>query len=141
MQKSLQLLLVPALGLAVGAGGAFAVRVAQLAQESAAQRSSVFIPAGTILLPLVRPDGHLSGYVNVTTQIEVMTAAQDKVRADMPLLLDAINLRAYRTPLATGADGQFPRIEAFRKLVLESAIATFGADRVRRAVIMQVQPT
>lgn len=86
------------------------------------------------------PNGRLSGYVNITTQIEVTLAAQEKVRSDMPLLLDAINMRAYRTPLAAGADGQLPRVDAFRKLVLDAAIATFGREGVRRAVVMQVQP-
>jgi hypothetical protein len=140
MNRFMQLLIVPAAGLALGAAGAFAVHIAEVAQESAALRTTTFVPAGTILLPLVLPNGRLSGYVNITTQIEVTLAAQEKVRSDMPLLLDAINMRAYRTPLAAGADGQLPRVEAFRKLVLDAAIATFGREGVRRAVVMQVQP-
>jgi len=140
MNRFMQLLIVPAAGLALGAAGAFAVHIAEVAQESAALRTTTFVPAGTILLPLVLPNGRLSGYVNITTQIEVTLAAQEKVRSDMPLLLDAINMRAYRTPLAAGADGQLPRVDAFRKLVLDAAIATFGREGVRRAVVMQVQP-
>lgn len=140
MNRFMQLLIVPAAGLALGAAGAFAVHIAEVAQESAAVRTTTFVPAGTILLPLVLPNGRLSGYVNITTQIEVTLAAQEKVRSDMPLLLDAINMRAYRTPLAAGADGQLPRVDAFRKLVLDAAIATFGREGVRRAVVMQVQP-
>ena len=140
MKRFIQLLIVPAAGLALGAAGAFAVHVAEVAQDSAALRTTSFVPAGTILLPLVLPDGRLSGYVNVTTQIEVPLAAQEKVRSDMPLLLDAINMRAYRTPLASGADGQIPRVDAFRKLVFDAAVATFGRNDVRRAVVTQVQP-
>ncbi|MGU3315137.1 hypothetical protein ACLBWH_06285 [Sphingomonas sp. M6A6_1c] len=140
MNRFLQLLLIPVAGFALGVAGAFAVHIALVAQESAALRTTAFVPAGTILLPLVLPDGRLTGYVNITTQIEVTVAAQEKVSANMPLLLDAINMRAFRTPLASGADGQIPRIETFRKLVLDAAMATFGRDNVRRAVVLQVQP-
>jgi len=140
MKPFVQILIVPTVGLALGAAGAFAAHAVMDERTSPASPAAAFVPAGPILVPLVLPDGRLSAYVSLTTQIQVPVAAQDRVRGDMPLLLDAVTMRACHTPLASGTDGQIPRVEAFRKLVFDAAVATFGRANVRRVAVTQVQP-
>ncbi len=140
MRKILFLLEVPLLGLGVGAAGAFATQLALDMRENTARQNSVLVPTGTILAPLVFPDGRLAGYVNFEAQVEIQSDHFDDVRQHMPLLLDAVNMRTYRAPLASGRDGLIPGVDAFRKVLFDAAVATFGKKVVRRAVVTQAMP-
>jgi hypothetical protein len=130
-------------GLAVGGGAAIGVgRFAPSGPEPEAPApiDTEFVATGPILTPLVFPDGRFAGYVAVEAQLEVAIGEAEGVRLRMPLLLHAINLRTFRTPLATGPDGQIPDIAAYRRILIEAAPKVFGAGMVRRVAITQARP-
>jgi len=140
-------LLIPLLfiaGLGVGGGAAFGVHQmlpAPVAQPAARPKlATAFVPTGKILAPLVSSDGRLSGYVSFEVQLETKDSDSEFVTARLPLLLDAINMRTFRAPMASGPDGMLPELALFRKVVMASANEAFGAKVVRRVVIMQATP-
>ncbi|HKY82535.1 MAG TPA: hypothetical protein VJM09_13800 [Sphingobium sp.] len=134
---------VAALVLGVGVGGASAYGVGLIRPQngrSAAATKTEFVPTGAMMAPLVFPDGRLSGYASFEVQLEVPQGEGDEVKAKLPLLLNAVNMRTYRTPLASGKDGLIPGLDAFRKVVIDAAAETYGPDLVRRAVVTQATP-
>lgn len=141
------LVLVPILllaGVGVGGGAAFGVRAflppASAKASPAPAVETTFTPTGKILAPLVFADGRLSGYVQFDVQLETSTADAAFVTPRLPLLLNAINMRTFRVPMASGPDGMLPNLDVFRKLVLDSSNEAFGPHVVRRAVITQATP-
>lgn len=142
------LLLFPILlvgGAGVGGGTAFAVRAllptgAEAPAQKAAAPETVFTSAGKILAPLVSGDGRLSGYYLFDVQLETDEADVAFVTARLPLLLNAINMRTFRAPMASGPDGMLPNLDVFRRIVLESATEAFGPNHVRRVVVTQAAP-
>lgn len=139
--------LIPLLLVAgVGLGGGTAFGVHQLLPSPAAAATApvkaapVFVPTGKILAPLVSTTGRLSGYVSFEVQLETEESDAAFVTARLPLLLDAINMRTFRAPMASGPDGMLPDLAVFRKLVTASASEAFGMNKVRRVVIMQATP-
>lgn len=142
MKKILSLVLLALLGLALGGGAAFGTMML-LGPRPAAKPPEVtpaFVDAGKILAPLVFPDGRLSGYVQFQMQIEVPADKVDYVTARMPLLLHAINMRTYRTPMAAGPEGLLPNLETFRRLVMSVAPEAFGPGIVRKVAVTQALP-
>ena len=136
-------MLVGLLGLAVGGGSAFATdRLLGPAPPTvvAAPADTVFVPAGKILAPLVFKDQRLSGYVSFDVQLEVPADAREEIVARLPVLLNAINMRTYRTPIAAGPDGMLPDIALFRRVVMEGAAEAFGRGTVRSAAITGATP-
>lgn len=129
-------------GLGVGGGGAIGVTVGRdlLAARPSAAAPPSFLATGPLLLPLVLPDGRLTGYVNVTAQLQVDAAALPDLQARLPLLLHAVNMRAYRQPLAAGPDGMLPDIEGTRRLILAASREAFGANAVKRVAVTQAVP-
>ena len=130
-------------GLVTGGGAALTVQTAlPVAAPAAAPvaTSLEFVPTGAILAPLVFEDGQLAGYAFFELQLQVPGDRADKVIADMPLLIHAINLQTYRTPLAAGPNGQVPDLPAFRRLVATAADKVFGRGAVRRVAITQARP-
>lgn len=140
-------LLIPVLlvaGLGLGGGAAYGVhRLLPAATEAPAKpppEATSFTPTGKILAPLVFADGRLSGYVTFEVQLETGEAEVEFVTARMPMLLNAINMRTFRTPMAAGPDGMLPDLERFRRIVVAAADEAFGPKVVRRAVITQATP-
>ena len=142
-------LLIPILlsaGVGVGGGAAFGLRQL-LPTPAAAERQATrpkietaFVPTGKILAPLVSADGRLAGYVSFEVQLETADGDVEFVTARLPLLMDAINMRTFRTPMSSGPGGMLPDLAVFRKVVMASAAEAFGGKVVRRAVIMQATP-
>jgi len=147
VKKLLFLVVALIAGLAAGGGTAYAM-VKMLGsgapkQEAAAvekEAPAKFVPTGKVLVPLVFADGHLAGYASMEVQLEVDEAKADFVTQRMPLLLHAINMRTYRTPMAAGPDGMLPDLEGFRKLVDASASEAFGAKVVRKVAVTNANP-
>lgn len=143
MKKILFLLIVLLAGLGLGGGAALATmlvlgpRPGEMATEDA---KSAFVPTEKILAPLVFADGRLAGYVQFDVQLEVPEGKAQFVRERLPLLLHAINMRTYRTPMAAGPDGILPDLDVFRKVVFQSAQEAFGAPIVRRVAITAASP-
>lgn len=135
----LKFLILP-VGLMLGAAGAFTAQIVQKYQAETAQAQTSFIPVGAITIPLVMPDGRLSTYLNVTAELEVSDAAAARVGAQLPLLLNAVNMQAFRAPLSRGPDGRLPRFREIHRLIDTAATATFGRAAVRRVVVTQITP-
>nr|WP_247650769.1 hypothetical protein [Sphingomonas sp. S2M10] len=135
-------------GLAAGGGTAYAmVKMLGIGgapkQESAAEEKeepAKFVPTGKILVPLVFADGRLAGYASMDVQLEVDEAKAEFVGQRMPLLLHAINMRTYRTPMAAGPDGMLPDLEGFRKLVDAASNEAFGPKIVRKIAVTGANP-
>jgi hypothetical protein len=140
MKRFINILAVMLLGLAVGGGSAYAATKLLDAPEREATESA-FVPTGPVLAPLVLSDGRLSGYVTFEIQLEVPPDQVDFVTARMPLLLHAINIRTFRSPLASGPDGMLPNVEQFRKVVMTATPEAFGEGVVRQAAITHATPT
>jgi len=146
MKKALFLLIVLLAGLGLGGGAAFATMLVlgpshQGEGAQAPEDAKVnFVPAGKVLAPLVFADGHLAGYVQFDVELEVPQDKSEFVTDRLPLLLHAINMRTYRTPMAAAPDGMLPDIEVFRKVVLQAAQEAFGAPIVRKVAVTAASP-
>jgi hypothetical protein len=129
-------------GLGAGCGTAYATALwlGKSHDKAPAEVDTVFVPTGPVMAPLVFPDGRLSGYVSFQVQLEVETDRGEEIAKRVPLLLDAINMRTYKTPMASGPDGMLPSLTVFRKVVDEAAREAFGPGVVKKAVIMQAAP-
>jgi hypothetical protein len=135
-------------GLCVGGGTAFAVHwllppaaaPAATASRKVEAIKTSFTPTGKILAPLVFADGRLSGYVSFEVQLETMDADVAFVTARLPVLMNAINMRTFRAPMASGPDGMLPNLEIFHKVVMEASDEAFGPKIVRRALVTQATP-
>ncbi len=137
-------------GLAAGGGTAYAmVKMLGIGGGAAAEHepkkdekveAGKFVPTGKVLVPLVFADGRLAGYASMEVQLEVEEAKAEFVGQRMPLLLHAINMRTYRTPMAAGPDGMLPDLEGFRKLVEASATEAFGPKVVHRVAVTGANP-
>jgi hypothetical protein len=144
MKRIITLPAVLLLGLGVGGGSAYATARLLGGPEIEARAEaadSAFVPTGPVLAPLVLADGRLSGYVTFEVQLEVPPDQVEFVTARMPLLLHAINIRTFRSPLASGPDGMLPDVEQFRKVVMTASPEAFGAGVVRQAAITHATPT
>ena len=95
---------------------------------------------GEILAPLGFADGRLFGYVTFECQLEVTEGTGEDVGARLPLLLNAVNMRTYRAPLASGPDGLVPSLGAFRRVVMEAAAEVYGKDVVRSVAVTRAAP-
>ena len=144
MKKILLPLLILILGLGAGGGAAFAtirmIAPPRGGESAAKEEKTSFVPATNLLAPLVTADGRLAGYVSLDFQLEVPATKAEFVAARMPLLLHAINMRTYRTPMAAGPDGMLPDLATFRNLVLAAAPEAFGAGLVRVVAITRAEP-
>jgi hypothetical protein len=145
MKKILFLLVTLLAGLGLGGGAAYATVMllgppASAAKSHADEVEPSFVDAGKVLAPLVFADGRLSGYVQFQIQLEVPADKAEFVTARMPLLLHAINMRTYRTPMAAGPDGLIPDLETFRKVVMAAAPEAFGAGVLRKVAVTQANP-
>lgn len=150
MKKLIFLLLVLIAGAATGGGAGYAAITLLAPSHKAATAAAPaapapaedphFVPTGQILAPLVDANGRLSGYVQFDVQLEVAEDKADFVTARLPLLLHAINMRTYRTPMASGPDGMLPELGTFRKVAEGAASEAFGPGVVRRATITKATP-
>lgn len=134
-------------GLGVGGGTAMSVRVLMPASPAGPAPThaveavaTIFTPTGKILAPLVFADGRLSGYVTFEVQLETTDTDVAFVTARLPVLLNAVNMRTFRSPMASGPDGMLPNLDVFRKLVAEASTEAFGPGIVRRVVVTQAAP-
>ena len=142
------LLLVMVLGGST-VGGASALTITLLrpqAEPESAQKHVAaedgeppeFVPA-EVLVPLVFSDGQLAGYASVKLELRVATGGAEEVKTRLPLLLNAINLQTYRTPLASGSDGRMPDLAGFRKLVQRSADQSLGKGTILQVAITEAR--
>lgn len=144
MKKLLVLLVLLILGLGVGGGAAFGI--AQYLGpppehvEHAEKAETLFVSAGTILAPIVTADGRLSGYANFDVQLEVTVEKEAEVTAQLPLLLHAINLRTWTTPMAAGPDHILPDLRVFARIVDTAATESLGKGEVRRVIVTGARP-
>ncbi len=143
MKKLLVLLVLLATGLGIGAGAAYGV--AQLLgppppKSAPAEEAMVFVSAGTLLAPIVAGDGRLSGYATFDVQLEVPVANEAEVTEKLPLLLHAVNLRTWATPMAAGPDHILPDLRTLAAVVNSAAEEALGKKMVRRVIVTGARP-
>ena len=130
-------------GVAVGGGAAFGTGM--IMQRAAAARTTAdelptFVVTGPILAPLVFPDGRLAGYVSFEAQFEVAPDKAAFVTDRLPLLLHAVNMRTFKTPMTSGPDGMLPDLAAFRQVLRVACTEAFGPGIVRVVAITKATP-
>ncbi len=149
MKKILIAILLLVAGVGIGGGAAFGVSrllgpppalQEEGAHVPAEQIETEFLPAGTILAPIVAEDGNLSGYANFEVQLEVPAGTGAEITAKLPLLLHAVNLRAFATPMASGPQHVLPDLRVFAKMVEDAAQESLGKGVIVRAVVMSARP-
>lgn len=143
MKRALALPLIGLAGCALGVASAWATAhflPHNSTQEAGAPVDLAFIPAGKVLVPLVSSEGRLSGYAEIDFQIEVAAARKAELTAQLPVLINAINLRSFRHPMAAGADGLLPDLNTFRTLAMDAAREALGSNTVRRVAIISAIP-
>jgi hypothetical protein len=142
MKKIIKLVVMLILGLGLGGGAAYAtLRVlGPPAPAKPVEPTLAFVKAEKLNAPLVLNDGRLAGYVSFDFDVQVPEEEVAVVTAKLPLLLHAINMRTYRTPLATGPDGMLPDIEGLRRVVLAAAPEALGKNVVRKVAITRAEP-
>jgi len=131
-------------GAAGAAGGYGALTLlgqpsAKVEHEKPAE-ATLFVPAGSILAPIVATDGRLSGYARFEVQLEVTQSGEADVNAKLPLFLHAVNMRTYRSPMASGPDNLLPDLKIFRAILMEAAAESLGKDIVRNAAVTAASP-
>lgn len=130
-------------GLVIGGGAGGTVMLIggpAPAKVKKLENGTTFVSTGEMLAPLVSAEGHLTGYILADVEIGVEQDRVEWVQARMPMLLHAVNMRTYRTPLASGPDGMLTDVEAFRSVVAEAAVEAFGAGIVKQVAITQARP-
>jgi hypothetical protein len=142
MKKIITLLILLILGGGVGGGAAYATfrLLGPPAPPAPVEPALAFVSAQKVNAPLVLGDGRLAGYVSFDFDVQVPEEDVATVTAKLPLLLHAINMRTYRTPLAAGPDGMLPDIEGLRRVVLAASPEALGKGVVRRVAITRAEP-
>jgi hypothetical protein len=143
VKKALVIPLLAVAGVALGGGTAFGVQRLFPPPAKTARPKIVpaFVPTGKLLAPLVSAEGRLAGYMTFELELQTEDNDVDYVTKRLPLLLDAVNMRTFRTPMASGPDEVLPDLAVLRKLVLEAAASVYGPKVVHRVVVMQAAPT
>ncbi len=137
------LILLP-LGLAAGAGGGAGVSLVTAPKSAKAEplaaASGRFVTLGALLIPVMLADGQLTAYVTIEAQIEVGEADEEAATERVPLIIHAVNLRAFTTPLGAGPDGRLPDAARVRAIVAEEAGKILGSGRVRSIALTRLAP-
>lgn len=149
MKKILLPLVLLILGLAVGGGAAFATaKLLGPASPKAAEAAPDpvdaephLVPAGKLLAPLVFKDGRLSGYVRIDFTVDVASAEKvEFATTRLPMLLHEINMKTWKTPMASGPDGMLADLDTFRNIAEAAATKAYGKGVVRRVIITEAVP-
>lgn len=142
MKKIIKLVVMLILGLGLGGGAAYATLrlLGPPAPAKPEEPALAFVKAEKMNAPLVLGDGRLAGYVSFDFDVQVPEEEVAVVTAKLPLLLHAINMRTYRTPLAAGPDGMLPDIDGLRRVVLAAAPEALGKNVVRKVAITRAEP-
>ena len=148
MKKIVLPLILLSAGLGIGGGAAYGVghflgpppAADAHAEEQHEPVETAFIPAGVIMAPIVAEDGNLSGYANFEVQLEVPVDKTDAVTAKLPLLLHAVNMRAFQTPMAAGPQHILPDLKVFAKMVEDAAAESLGKGEIVRAIVISAKP-
>ena len=132
-------------GLAVGAGGMFiyngqfggASEPAPTAPSTLPDESTV-LPPFKVRAPIVTSDGTLATYAVFTVQLAVAKDAAESAPEQVPMILNAINMRTYETPLAKGVDGKMPSLRHFHDLVSAAAKPILGQSVLAKVMVTDV---
>lgn len=148
MKKILFSIIVLLAGLGLGGGAALGTLMilgprpahAETRAAEDADKALTFVPVDKLLAPLVTADGRLTGYVQFQFNLEVPEDKSGEVTKRLPLLLHAINMRTFKTPMSAGPDGLLPSLDQFRKVVEAAAPEAFGQGVVHKVAITQATP-
>lgn len=146
IKKILMPIVLLVAGVGVGSGCAFATArflgpTENTATATPTAEPATFVEVDDVVAPLVLPDGErLAGYVSFGLALQVAEDRAEAVTSRIPLLRHEINMRTYRTPMASGPDGTLPTLEVFRRIVRESADLAFGKGTVTAVAISRATP-
>jgi hypothetical protein len=149
MKKILTLLILLLLGIGIGGGAAYGVGMVMgpppvedtHAKEAKAEHvETAFIPTGALTLPIVTNEGDLTGYGVFELQLEVTEEGEAEVASQMPLVLNAINMRTYRTPMTAGKQKVLPDLDVLSRIAMEASTQSLGKGKVIRAVVTSAKP-
>jgi hypothetical protein len=133
-------------GLGIGGGGTYAYAInVGLGGKPATERPD---PAGEnkmlapfkIRAPITYEDGTLATYAVFKVQLVVKAESAEKAETDEALVINAINMRTFKTPLVKTEDGQIPDVEAFRKVIADAGTEALGKGVVANILITDIQP-
>jgi hypothetical protein len=138
------LLAMSVAGLVAGAGGGAAATLLLPAGDKprppVESGEGQFVTLGELLIPLSLANGRFTGYCRVEAQLEVAAADAEGVTARLPLIIHAVNIRAYQEPLAAGPDGRLPDAAAIRSIVSQEAGKLLGKGVVRSVALTSLAP-
>lgn len=146
MRQILTIILCLLAGIGIGGGGTYAYALNfGLGGKPATNRTD---PAGDnkvlapfkIRAPITFEDGTLATYAVFKVQLVVKAEAAEKAETNEAMVLNAINMRTYKTPLIKGPDGQLPDVETFRKVISEAGSEALGKGVIANILITDVQP-
>jgi hypothetical protein len=133
-------------GIAAGGGGTYAYAVNfGLPDGKGPKRPD---PSGAnkvlapfkIRAPITYEDGTLATYAVFKIQLVVKEEAAEKAEEKEAFLINAINMRTYKTPLVKSSDGQIADIETFRKVISDASAEALGKGVAANILITDVQP-
>jgi len=87
----------------------------------------------------------LSGYVQITAQVEVAEEQAEAVPARMPFFLHEVNMRLWGKPIAAGPEEMLPDLARFRAVTDVAAKVAFGKGEdgrpvARSTVVSNIKP-
>lgn len=127
-------------GAGGGAGAALLLPAGEKPRAPVSAGDGAFVTLGALLVPLSLEDGQFTGYVRIEAQLDVMAEDAEGVKERLPLVIHAVNIRAYGKPLAAGPDGRLPDAAAFRAIVSEEANKVLGKGVVRSVALTSLAP-
>jgi hypothetical protein len=148
MKKILTLIILLVLGIGIGGGASYGVGMylgpppAKDAHAAPKKEhiETAFIPTGPLTLPVVTNEGDLTGYGIFEMQLEVAEESEAEIAGQMPLILNAINLRTYRTPMTAGKQKVLPDLDVLSRIAMDASAQALGKDKVLRAVVTSAKP-
>lgn len=146
MKQIIVIILCLLVGLGAGAGGTYAYALNfGLGDKQGPDRpdpkgANKVLPPFKVRAPITFEDGTLATYAVFKVQLVVKEEAAMKAEEEEAMVINAINMRTFKTPLVKGPDGQIPDVEVFRKIVSAAGTEALGKGVVSNILITDVQP-
>lgn len=99
-----------------------------------------FVPLNRLTVPLVTPEGGLSGYVNLDLKLEVQGGEEEFVKARLPLVRHAINQTLSQTSVANPSNPLLLDFDVAERVLRDTANESLGKPVILSAKITTVLP-
>ncbi|HEY4546633.1 MAG TPA: flagellar basal body-associated FliL family protein [Pedomonas sp.] len=144
--------LLAVVGLLLGGGGAtayFLFLAPNASDKSEAEAPAEpkgppappeFVEINRLTVPLINPEGSLSGYMNLDLKFEVKVEDVEFVKARIPMMRHAINETLSRTSVADKGNPLLLDYPAAQRVLRDAVNGTLGRDAVRTVQITTALP-